>query len=227
MSYSRPLIIDQIDNLLTTNNKTPYSIISMDGNIGSGKSTLLQQLKDVYKENTNIVFIDEPVTEWESIQDQNGISILQKFYMDQEKYAFCFQIMAYITRLVNMKKTIQQYGNNKIYITERSLYTDKMVFAKMLYDSQQMEEVEYRVYLRLFDEFIPEYPLSAVIYINTCPEKCKERIQMRSRKGEEQIPLEYLTKCDKYHNDMINQLECMILLYDGNIDNPDYLHLKP
>lgn len=220
MSYSRPLIIDQINDIIQVNKnkKLPYSIISLDGNIGSGKSTLLNMLKKEYKENQNIVFLDEPVEEWNTIIDKNGISILEKFYSNPSKYAFCFQMMAYITRLVNMKKSIETHGINKIYITERSLYTDKIVFAKMLYDSQQIEEIEYNVYLRWFDEFAKEYPLSAVIYINTCPEKCKERIQHRSRKGEEQIPLDYLIRCDQYHQDMMNQLECMKLEYNGNID---------
>jgi deoxyadenosine/deoxycytidine kinase len=178
----------------------------------------LKSLKYQYKENTNIVFIDEPVEEWETIQDENGVSILQKFYMNQTKYAFCFQMMAYISRLVNMKTQIKIHGVNKIYITERSLYTDKMVFAKMLYDSHQMEEIEYRIYLRWFNAFIEEYPLSAVIYINTSPEKCEERIKMRSRTGEEQIPFDYLMQCDQYHKNMINELECIKLEYDGNVD---------
>lgn len=221
MSYSRPFIIDQINDIIRVNKKTPYSIISLDGNIGSGKSTLLNILKKEFKENKNIIFLDEPVEEWNMITDKNGISILEQFYKNPLKYAFCFQMMAYISRLVNIKKAIEIHGINKIYITERSLYTDKMVFAKMLYDSQQIEEIEYKVYLKWFDAFIEEYPLSAVIYINTCPEKCKERIQRRSRKGEEEIPFPYLIRCEQYHQDMMNNLECIKLEYNGNIDiNP-------
>ena len=55
-----------------------------------------------------------------------------------------------------------------------------------------------------------------VIYVNTKPDKCYERVIKRGREGET-IPLEYLIKCDKYHNSWLvdygNKLEL-----DGNDD---------
>ena len=41
-------------------------IISIDGNIGSGKSTLMGNLKSYFSNNTNVVFLKEPVDEWET-----------------------------------------------------------------------------------------------------------------------------------------------------------------
>ena len=38
-----------------------------------------------------------------------------------------------------------------IIITERSLHTDRMVFAKMLYESGLIEDVNYQIYLKWFD----------------------------------------------------------------------------
>ena len=60
-------------------------IISIEGNIGSGKSTLLSNLRQHYENNSNVVFLKEPVDEWEKIKDENGETILKKFYADQEK----------------------------------------------------------------------------------------------------------------------------------------------
>ena len=34
-----------------------------------------------------------------------------------------------------------------IFITERSLFTDKYIFAKMLYDQGKIEDVNYQIYL--------------------------------------------------------------------------------
>ena len=73
-------------------------IISIEGNIGSGKSTLLNLLREKYKENQHIIFVDEPVSEWNKIKDGEK-SILELFYGDKDKYSFTFQILAYITRL--------------------------------------------------------------------------------------------------------------------------------
>jgi deoxyadenosine/deoxycytidine kinase len=180
-------------------------IITIEGNIGSGKSTLLQHLKEkynLYQNTSNIIFLREPVDEWENIKDKNGITILQKFYVNQKAYSFSFQMMAYISRLALLKDSIEK-NPNAIIITERSLVTDKMVFAKMLYDSGNIQEIEYQIYSKWFECFAKDYPINKVIYVNSSPEICHERINERSRVGEEVIPFTYLIKCDEYHKNMI------------------------
>ena len=202
-------------------------IVSIEGNIGSGKSTLLDNLRETYKNDANIVFLKEPVDEWEKIKDENGITILEKFYSDQIKYSFSFQMMAYVSRLKVLRDELKniQFSENKktIIITERSLHTDKMVFAKMLYDSGKIEYINYQIYLSWFDTFSEEFPVHKIVYVKTCPEKCYSRVHKRSRDGEENIPLDYLINCSNYHNDMLDMSssECVCnnqLVLDGNID---------
>jgi deoxyadenosine/deoxycytidine kinase len=218
-------------NTATSYQINDYESVSLEGNIGSGKSTLLENLRSHFKNNPNIIFLKEPVDEWATIQDENGITMLEKFYQDQTKYSFAFQMMAYISRLNNLKKaveTIQQSSTvfneinktKKIIITERSLFTDKMVFAQMLYDSGNMESIEFQVYLKWFDAFIQEFPLSKIIYVKTNPEICHYRIAKRSREGESIIPLEYLDNCDVYHEKMLSSSSiCKSqLVLDGNTD---------
>jgi deoxyadenosine/deoxycytidine kinase len=98
-----------------------------------------------------------------------------------------------------------------------------MVFAKMLYDSGKIEHINYQIYLNWFETFSEEFPVHKIVYVKTCPEKCYSRIQKRSREGEENIPLDYLVNCSKYHNDMLNieSNHCVCnqqLVLDGNID---------
>ena len=205
-----------------------YTIVSIEGNIGSGKSTLLSNLREHYENNSNVVFLKEPVDEWEKIKDENGETILKKFYADQEKYSFPFQMMAYVSRLKVLRDTLKTIktdtqDKNITIITERSLYTDKMVFAKMLYDSKKIEHINYQIYLNWFDTFSDEFPVNKVVYVKTTPDKCYERIVKRSRTGEENIPLEYLTSCSIYHDNMLDKQneECVCLdqlVLDGNVD---------
>jgi len=203
-----------------------FIIVSIEGNIGSGKSTLLSNLRNKYGEETNVVFLKEPVDEWEKIKDENGITILEKFYADQNKYSFAFQMMAYVSRLKVLRDALKEIKNTNIktiIITERSLYTDKMVFAKMLYDSGKIEHVNYQIYLSWFNTFSEEFPVHKIVYVKTYPENCHYRIQKRSREGEENIPLEYLINCSNYHNDMLDKSTelCVCkeqLILDGNID---------
>jgi len=199
-----------------------FNMISIDGNIGSGKSTLMGELEIYFKDNKNVIFLKEPTEDWKCITDENGITILEKFYENPTKYGFSFQIMAYISRLNTMKEAIKQ-NPTAIFITERSLFTDKLVFAKMLFDSGNIELINYRIYLQWFNTFAEDFPVSKVIYVNTAPEICHQRILKRSRTGESNIPLEYLENCHKYHSDMldVNSKDCVCkeqLVLDGNID---------
>lgn len=194
------------------------TIFSVEGNIGSGKSTLVNVLKDYFSQNDTertIVFLDEPVHEWESITDSNGESILSKFYANQTKYAFSFQMMAYISRISNLRRAIRE-NPGAIIITERSVLTDKNVFAKMLYDDDKIEEVNYKIYLNWFDEFSKDLPIIGIIYVKASPEVCYNRVIKRGRTGET-IPLEYLTNCHDYHNNwLINQ--DIVLTLNANED---------
>ena len=207
-------------------------IISIEGNIGSGKSTLLAKLKARFGENSNIVFLKEPVEDWETITDANGVTMLEKFYANQKEYSFPFQMMAYISRLALLKTAIKE-NPGAIIITERSLCTDREVFAKMLFDSGCIELVNYKIYLKWFNTFASECPVSKIIYVNADPKVCYDRIKIRSRTGESNIPLDYLENCHKYHNDMLdlNKDTCVCrdqLVLNGNIDiyqNQEHLEM--
>lgn len=197
-------------------------IISIEGNIGSGKSTLLKHIKDFYKDHTlySICFLDEPVELWNTIKDSNGITILEKYYSNIEKYAFAFQMMAYISRLSMFRKALQ--GNYDVIITERSIYTDFNVFAQMLYDDKKIEEIEFVIYKKWFDEFIDELPKINYIYVKADPDIAYKRVLKRSRQGET-IPLDYLEKCHAYHEKWLKIVEGHKRVFDANCDINDVL----
>jgi len=96
------------------------------------------------------------------------------------------------------------------------------VFAKMLYDTDKIESVNYQIYSRWFDTFAQDYPLHKVIYVKADPEICNTRIIKRSRNGEDGIPIEYLRQCHEYHENMMNQLftedDKKIHILNGNQD---------
>ena len=203
-------------------------IISIEGNIGSGKSTLLESLKNEYVNNKNIVFLDEPVNCWNTIKDKDGVTMLEKFYSDQDRYSFPFQMMAYISRLAVMKEAIKS-NPDKVFVTERCLYTDKYVFAKMLFDSGKIEDVNYQIYKKWFDTFIDEFSIKKIVYVHTTAEIAHKRTQLRNRNGESSISLKYLQGCHVYHDNMMVEMEKYgtdIITLNGNVDiyeNPEEL----
>ena len=70
--------IDEISLPIEKNYAT--NVFWMYGLSGSGKSTLLSNLRKHYENSSNVVFLKEPVDEWEKIVDENGETILKKFY---------------------------------------------------------------------------------------------------------------------------------------------------
>jgi len=175
-------------------------IYSCEGNIGAGKSTLLAKEK-MRMEDKHYIFLQEPVDEWTKVCDENG-NILENFYKDPKKYAFAFQILAFTTRLSILKKTMKE-NPDAIIICERSLQADGNIFAKMLYDDGLIDEISYRIYMKMYEEAVLEFPLAGIIYLSASPEVCNERIRKRNRLGEENISLDYLKKCHRYHEEWL------------------------
>jgi len=199
-------------------------IISVEGNIGSGKSTILKALKEFLKNHENIIFLQEPVDQWQHIKDENGVTILTKFYENKKKYSFAFQMMAYISRL-SLLLDIMKQNPDAIIITERCLNTDRYVFAKMLFDGGFIEDVEYQIYLKWFDYFIDIKRIQKTVYLKTEPTICLERINKRNREGESKITLEYLENCHQYHENMIHMTD-NILVIDSNKDTTIEKHVE-
>ncbi len=198
-------------------------IISFDGNIGSGKSTKVKDIENYYKEQgrTDIIFIQEPVDVWNSVVDEHGVTILSNYYKNQKRFAFRLQMLAYISRLSLLRDAVKK--GYKYIITERCVGTDRNVFSKMLYDKGDIEHDEYIIYKKWYDEFISDVPIGAIVYIKASPETCFERVNIRAREGEN-IPLEYLKECDKYHDEWINSENIPKLVIDADInlkENPE------
>ena len=189
-------------------------IFSFEGNIGSGKSTLVNKFKEFYTDKNKshglkLCFVQEPVDVWNTITDENGKTVIECFYADNEKYAFAFQMMAYISRIKTLREELNK--GYDIIFTERCLFTDRNVFAKMLYDEGKINNIEYKIYNKWFDEFISDFPNIEYVYLKTDPQIAFDRVIKRGRQGET-IPLEYLTKCHQYHEEWLSNQKNIYIL---------------
>jgi deoxyadenosine/deoxycytidine kinase len=213
-------------------------IVSFDGNIGSGKSTTCYEYEQYLKNHMSktdhdgsshntvfptitsfkdeVCFLDEPVALWNQVCDKDGVNILTNLYKDIRANAFKFQMMAYISRLSLLRKAVKD-PKIKLIITERSVETDRNVFAKMLYDVGDISHDEFQIYTLWFDEFLTDVPLSGIVYIHASPEVCMERIGKRARSGET-IHSDYIQRCHQYHEDWIHSKKCPLLELPANED---------
>jgi deoxyadenosine/deoxycytidine kinase len=182
-------------------------IISVDGNIGAGKTTLLDTVRAALPEYEIVL---EPVGEWMTLKNAEGKSLLELFYEDKRRWAYTFQNCAILTRLRSIKQAMATTAK-RVIITERSVLTDRFVFAEMLRDSGDIDPLEWELYMNWYNTFAVELPLAGVIYLTTGVGTSAGRIVKRGRHGEEHIPLDYLSALDAQHHKWISTTNLPVL----------------
>lgn len=200
-------------------------IISLDGNIGAGKSTLLNAIRERI---TGIHYVDEPVGQWTSLKNAEGRNLLELFYEDKKRWAYTFQNCAILTRLKNIQDAIDKLENPnsedpEIILTERSVLTDRYVFAEMLRDAGDIDPLEWDLYELWFNTFAKKLPVKAVIYLSTSAGTSSTRIKIRNRHGEENIDIGYLNALDAQHKKWISttDIPCLELSTEEGVSLDD------
>jgi deoxyadenosine/deoxycytidine kinase len=192
-------------------------IFIVEGNIGSGKSTFLTRVKELLKDDVQIIY--EPLEEWLSIKDENGKNILDYFYTDMERFCYAFQSMAFITRY---QKTLTIDYTKKYVFIERSIFSDKKIFAENCRKNNIMTEIEWKIYLEWFDSMskLIKFP-HRFIYLKCSPEVSYQRLKGRNREEEKEVPLGYLRELYQRHEDWLvveSEKENKNIIINGELD---------
>lgn len=182
-------------------------VLSLDGNIGAGKSTLLEAIREAMPD---VEVVIEPVGEWLSLKNAEGKSLLELFYEDKRRWAYTFQNCAILTRLRSLRNVLQT-TKKTVIITERSVLTDRYVFAEMLRESGDIDDMEWQLYLQWYDSFAAGLPMAGIIYLTTDVSTSAGRITKRGRHGEESIPVDYLTALEAQHQRWLSSSDLPVL----------------
>ncbi|XP_065497020.1 thymidine kinase 2, mitochondrial isoform X2 [Caloenas nicobarica] len=156
------------------------TVICIEGNIASGKTTCL----DYFAQTTSIEVLTEPVTKWRNVRGHN---ILGLMYQDASRWGITLQTYIQLTML-------EQHTRPMISPTrmmERSIHSAKYIFVENLYRSGKMPEVDYVVLTEWFDwiQNNTDVSVDLIVYLQTSPEVCFERLKRRCREEEKIIPL--------------------------------------
>lgn len=171
--------------------------ISIESNIGGGKSTLLSRIQ----KNTRIPVFLEPVDSW---------TMIDSFYADNKRWGLTFNIEVLLS--------MSSWGNNRFFsIYERSPMSCLEVFSQLQLDEGCMIQAEMDIFLRLYQEF--GWSQDCVIYLDTSPDVCFERMRHRDRHCENNMKLEYLVKVHEKHKEMVEGLKTKntrLFIVDGS-----------
>ena len=190
----------------------------VEGNIGTGKSTFLKMIEKCYPDDCQVIY--EPVDTWTSFKDKEGVNILGHFYKDPKRYAYTFQNIAFISKIE--KLTEIDYSKRFIFI-ERSIWSDKNVFAKNCHLSGLMNDIEYQVYHTWFNwiEKNAKIPVHfTFMYLKCSPDTSYKRVNIRRRAEESGLSLEYLTEIHDRHEEWLTPAS-LAWVVDAEVDYTD------
>ncbi|XP_068134223.1 deoxycytidine kinase 2-like [Hyperolius riggenbachi] len=192
-----------------------YKKISIEGNIAAGKSTFVKCLEQA---NDEWEVVPEPIAKWCNVQttedehqelstsQKNGGNLLQMLYDKPTRWAYTFQTYACLSRVRAQLKPISpklQEAEHPVQFFERSVYSDRYVFASSLSEDGSISETEWAIYQDwhtwLLNQFQMEIELDGIIYLRASPEKCMTRLHSRGREEEQGIALEYLESLHVRH----------------------------
>ena len=168
--------------------------IGIAGMIGAGKSTPAAALG----QHLGIDTYYEPVADNEYLAD---------FYKDTARHSFAMQVYLLNRRFQQHQEIIWR---GKSAVQDRTIYEDS-IFAKMLARTGLMDERDYHTYVDLFrnmSNFMCKP--SVIIYLDVSPADSAERIRMRSRDVESQIPLAYLEALHEGYEEFIASISKVI-----------------
>ena len=200
MSLDIPSRLTSSNTDTNTNTTKPTLLLSLDGNIGAGKTTLLKALELACPE---LVVVKEPVEQWMKMCDNNGQNILELFYKDPKRYSYTFQHTTLMTRISNTREALATAQPGAVIVSERSILTDRNVFATMLRDQGHLNDLEWDLYTRWYGLLADATPIDGVIYLTTEPDTCADRIKRRGRPGEV-IEDAYLVDLHNAHKKWVN-----------------------
>jgi deoxyadenosine/deoxycytidine kinase len=182
--------------------------IAVAGNIGSGKTTLTSLLAKHYK--------------WEPhYEDVDDNPYLNDFYQDMQRWSFNLQIY-FLNSRFNQILDIRKSG--KDIIQDRTIYEDAFIFAPNLHSMGLMTTRDFENYFTLFNLISSLIePPDLLIYLRASIPTLVNQIQIRGRKYENTIRLDYLKRLNERYEAWIDSYNLgKLLIVDADNHNfPD------
>ena len=218
--------------------KIEGKIITIVGNIGVGKTWICNEFNELYTQEVcvnhltqsenltptkrkNLHVMDEPALDYPHFEE---------YYKDPKKYAFDFQDYMMKKRYEAYQEAMDYKRRGYIVLMDQSIFSD-MVYGVSNKDNMSTEE--YELYQTTRENLIKKCDVpDQCLYLDCQPRECLRRIlEVRNRKGEGGIPLEYLSLLNKIYTtkwfDYIQNTGSVLIVTNWNEfpENVEIAHL--
>ena len=199
-------------------------VINLQGTIAAGKSTQLNALREHFANDSTVVFVDEPLDEWQNHRllefMYNGLQAIEKNVPlgDEALDPSSFQTVALATRTARLFHALTTPGV-RVVICERSPEADKHVFADATLKTTAQRNAYTLVYDKVLSMLPPVTKHHFLLKLDVA--SAKLRIGKRARAEEQTISLEYLGMLDKGHEALLESAGANQTVFDGAMDREE------
>ncbi len=182
--------------------------IAIAGNMGSGKSTLVDFLARTYD-----------VSPFYEPNDENPY--LPDFYKDMKRWAFRSQLY-FLSNKFRLHQELDRTPG--VVALDRTIFEDAEIFATALHQMRKIDKRDWQTYWGFYQAILDAIkPPDLMIYLRCSMRTLRQRIKLRGRAMEQDVPLAYLKRLDRLYEawiDSYDMSEVLVL----ETDKLDYIH---
>ena len=182
--------------------------IAISGNMGSGKSTLVDFLARTYD-----------VSPFYEPNEENPY--LPDFYKDMKRWAFRSQLY-FLSNKFRLHQELDRTPG--VVALDRTIFEDAEIFATALHQMRKIDKRDWQTYWGFYQAILDAIkPPDLMIYLRCSMRTLRQRIKLRGRAMEQDVPLAYLKRLDRLYESWINSYEMSEVLV-LETDKLDYIH---
>ncbi len=176
--------------------------------MGSGKSTLVDFLARTY----DVSAFYEPNEENPYLPD---------FYKDMKRWAFRSQLY-FLSNKFRLHQELDRTPG--VVALDRTIFEDAEIFATALHQMRKIDKRDWQTYWGFYQAILDAIkPPDLMIYLRCSMRTLRQRIKLRGRAMEQDVPLAYLRRLDRLYDEWIRSYrmsEVLVL----ETDKLDYIH---
>jgi len=179
--------------------------VSVMGTMGSGKTTVARLIARTFR--------------FHIIEENFGENaFLRRFYQDMKRWAFHSQTFFLMEKITQMLDTVNLLKKVSV-VQDTPIQQDAFSYAKAQHVLGNIDDAEWRLYLKIYKSFEPYFPTpDLIVYLETSLTILTDRIGKRARGYEQRIPASYLELLDMLNHRWLTEnktIPVIIIETDG------------